>query len=117
MYGNTPYIPKKKAAMLPFADKTAKIDEPKSARMEHRAKPQVKADIQLAASLLGLDETTFVVNVAYERAKETICDHERTLLSATDRQVFLDALDAPPAPTAALKRATALHATRVRRGA
>ena len=43
--------------MLAFTDTSAKIDEPKTARMEQRTKPHVKAEIQRAAVLLGMDET------------------------------------------------------------
>ena len=45
--------------MLNFHDPAAAIDEPKTARMEQRTKPHVKAQIQQAAVLLGVDETTF----------------------------------------------------------
>ncbi len=103
--------------MLAFTDLTVAIDEPKTARMEQRTKQHVKTDIQLAAALLGVDETTFVTSVAYERARETIRDHERTSLSPADRDLFLAALDAPPAPTAALRDAARRHAALVRNGA
>lgn len=103
--------------MPAFSDDTAAIDQPKSARMEHRAKPQVKAEIQRAAALLGVDESTFVMSAAYERAKETIRDHDRTVLSAADRGLFLKALDAPASLAPALKKAAGLHEKRVRRGA
>ena len=89
------------------------VEEPKTARMEQRTKPHVKARIQLAAALLGIDETTFVTNAAYERACATISDHERTMLRDRDRDVLLAALDAPPEPTAALREAMALHRVRV----
>jgi len=36
--------------------------------MEQRTKPSIKAQIQQAAALLGVDETTFVTSVALERA-------------------------------------------------
>ena len=68
--------------MLNFRDSAAAIDEPKTARMEQRTKPHVKQQIQQAASLLGVDETTFVTSVALERARLTIAEHERTVLSA-----------------------------------
>ena len=95
--------------MLSFHDSAAAIDEPKTARMEQRTKPSVKAQIQQAVALLGIDETTFVISAALERAKSTIADHERTILSAEDRDVILAALDAPPEPTDALRQAMALH--------
>ena len=101
--------------MLNFHDPAAAIDEPKTARMEQRTKPHVKAQIQQAAVLLGVDETTFVTSAALEQARLTIADHERTLLSAEDRDVILTALDAPAEPTEALREAMALHGARVAR--
>lgn len=103
--------------MPPFSDATKAIDEPKTARMEQRTKPHVKALIQEAAALLGVDETTFITSVAYERARETIADRRTTFLSAEDNALFLAALDAPAAPTDALKRAARLHKASVRDGA
>ncbi len=101
--------------MLNFHDHAAAIDEPKTARMEQRTKPHVKAQIRQAAALLGVDETTFVTSAALERARSTIAEHERTLLSAEDRAVVLVALDAPAEPTEALREAMALHEARVAR--
>ena len=97
--------------MLRFQDSTAAIDEPKTARMEQRTKPSVKAQIQQAAALLGIDETTFVTSAALAQARSTIAEHERTLLSAEDREVILAALESPAEPTTALRQALALHKT------
>ncbi len=99
--------------MLPFDDGTRALDEPKSARMEQRTKPHVKAAIQKAAALMGVDETAFVTAAAYERALESIAAHERTVLSAQDRDVFLAALEAPAAPTEALREAVRMRDRRV----
>ncbi len=95
--------------MLPFEDSAAAIDEPKTARMEQRTKAHVKARIRYAAALLGVDETTFVTSVAYERAQKTIEDHERTVLAPEDREAFFALLDAPAAPTDVLKAAVRRH--------
>ncbi len=62
-----------------------------------------------------IDETTFMTGTALERARLTIADHERSLLTAEDRTVVLAALDAPQEPTEALREAMALHETRVAR--
>ena len=97
--------------MLSFHNSAAAINEPKTARMEQRTKPSVKAQIQQAVALLGIDETTFVVSAALERARLTIADHERTVLSTADRDAILAALDAPAEPTDALRQAMALHET------
>lgn len=95
--------------MLNFKNLAADIEEPKSARMEQRTKPSIKAQIQQAAALLGVDETTFVTSVALERARATLADHERTLLSARDREMVLSALESPAEPTAALREMMTLH--------
>ena len=99
--------------MLNFHNSADAIDEPKTARMEQRTTPHVKAQIQQAAALLGVDETTFVTSVALERARITIAEHERTVLTEQDRDVILAALDAPAEPTDALRQAMALHGARV----
>ena len=99
-----------------FHDSAVAIDEAKTARMEQRTKPHVKQQIQRAAALLGVDETTFVTSVALERARITIAEHERTVLSARDRDVILAALDAPAEPADALREAMALHGARVVHG-
>jgi uncharacterized protein (DUF1778 family) len=102
--------------MPPFKDSGSTIDEPRSARMEQRMKPRVKAEIQRAAALLGVDETTFVVSAAFERARQTIVDHERTVLTTKDRDVFLAALDAPAKPSRALRDAVAVNRRLIRHG-
>ena len=101
--------------MLRFEDSAAVIDEPKTARMEQRTKAHVKERIQYAAALLGVDETTFVTNVAYKHARETIEDYERTVLAPNDRAAFFALIDAP-APADALKVAVKRHREIVRRG-
>jgi uncharacterized protein (DUF1778 family) len=99
--------------MLPFDDAAEAVEEPKSARMEQRTKPHVKAAIQKAAALMGVDETAFVTNAAYERALEAIAAHERTVLTPEDRDVFFAALEAPAAPTETLREALRTHERRV----
>ena len=58
-------------------------------RMEQRTKPHVKSHIQLAAALLGVDETTFVTTAAYHRTREAITDHQRTVLFNRDGEAVL----------------------------
>ena len=102
--------------MLDFKDSAAAIQEPTTARMEQLTKPSVKAQIQRAAALLGVDETAFVTVAALDRARTTIADHQRTVLSAEDRDAVLTAFDAPSEPTPALREAVALYRARVARG-
>lgn len=100
--------------MLSYKDATKDIDEPRTARMEQRTKPHVKAEIQRAAALLGVDETSFVTSSAYERARSTIADHEQTVLSDEDRAVFFAAIENPAEPTAALREAMAMRRRLIR---
>ncbi|HEX9788889.1 MAG TPA: DUF1778 domain-containing protein [Candidatus Binatia bacterium] len=95
--------------MLSFKDLTEAVDEPKTARLEQRTKPHVKREIQVAASLLGVDETAFVMSVAYERALAVIESHERTRLTAADRDAFLAAFDEDAPLSDAMRRANELH--------
>ncbi len=103
--------------MLRFEDSAAAIDELETARMEQRTKVHVKERIRYAATLLGVDGTTFVTSVAYERARKAIDDHERTVLAPQDRTAFVAKIDAPALPTDALKVAVKRHREIVRRGA
>ena len=100
--------------MLSYEDETKDIDEPRTARMEQRTKPHVKAELQRAAALLGVDVTSFVISSAYERARSTIADHERTVLVGDDRAVFFAAMDNPAEPTAALREAMAMRRRLIR---
>lgn len=95
--------------MIAFSIPDESADEGKTARMEQRTKPHVKAAIQEAAALMGVDETAFVTGAAYERALAAIQAHERTVLAEEDREVFLAALDNPPEPTQALREMAELH--------
>ena len=88
---------------------SAAPDEPRTARMEQRTKPRVKARIRQAAALLGVDETAFVIGAALARADAVIAEHERTLLAAADREAFFAALDAPAEPTEALRAAARMR--------
>lgn len=96
--------------MLAFEDTTHAVNEPKSARLESRTQPSVKADILRAATLNGVDISAFVVSAAYSAARATIEAHAVTVLeSDTDKTAFFDALENPPKPN---KRLTDAFAAR-----
>jgi uncharacterized protein (DUF1778 family) len=78
-------------------------------RMNFRTKPRIKATIQTAAALAGLDDSSFTMQAAYQAARAVISAHERTELLAIDHAAFFAALDqsAPVAP--ALKEAFERH--------
>jgi uncharacterized protein (DUF1778 family) len=48
------------------------IDEPRTAWMDQRTKPSVKASIEAAADLMGIEASAFVVMSAYARAQELL---------------------------------------------
>lgn len=94
--------------MLTFEDATASVEEPKSARLEARTQPSVKDAIHRAATLNGVDVSSFVVSAAYRAARATIEAHKVTVLeSEADKEAFFKALDNPPKPTERLKDAFA----------
>jgi uncharacterized protein (DUF1778 family) len=102
----------KEAIMLAFEDSTVAVDEPKSARLEARTQPSVKDAISRAATLSGVEVSSFVVSAAYKAAQTTIEAHKLTVLeSEADRAAFFGALENPPKPNNRLKQAFALRET------
>jgi len=96
--------------MLSFEDAALAVDEPKSARLEARTQPSVKDTIHRAATLTGVDVSSFVVSAAYAAAQSAIEAHEITVIeSEADRKVFFDALENPPRPTERLVAAANLR--------
>jgi uncharacterized protein (DUF1778 family) len=78
--------------------------ERKRERIELRVAASAKELIQRAMAVTGLTAG----DLAYEGARRVLAEHERMVLTSRDRDVFLDAVANPPAPTkklvAALKR-------------
>lgn len=95
--------------MPTFKDLAAEIDEPNDAPMGFRTKARIKAAIQRAAALSGVDDAAFTINAAYQAAMLTIAAHERTLLQQADRAAFFTALENSPEPTKSLKAAFKRH--------
>lgn len=95
--------------MLGFHDTTKAVEEHNEARMNFRTKPRIKATIQQAAALSGVDDSVFTMSAAYGAALATIAAHERTVLHPVDHVAFFAALDTPPAPTDALRAAARRH--------
>ena len=89
------------------------IDEPRSAWMDQRTKPSVKASIEAAADLMGIEASAFVVMTAYARAQELLSGRLQTLLSQGDHQALLAALDEETTPTPSLLQVWQLHQDQV----
>lgn len=78
---------------------------PKTARFEARVTDDQKALFQHAADLTGRSLTDFVIGSVQEAAVRAVREREVLTLSALDRQVFLEALLNPPAPSRRLRQA------------
>ena len=78
--------------MLGFHDEVGKIEEKSGGRMSFRIKPRIKATIQQAAALAGVDSSVFTMNAAYKSAMETIAAHERTTLQPVDHAAFFSSM-------------------------
>ena len=78
-------------------------------RMNFRTKPRIKATIQRAAALAGLDDSAFTMQAAYQAARAVISAHEHTELQGIDHGPFFAALDQPAAVTPAMKAAFQRH--------
>jgi uncharacterized protein (DUF1778 family) len=78
--------------------------ELKRERIELRVAASAKQPIQRAVAVSGLTAG----DLAYEGARRVLDEHERMVVSGSDRDAFLDAVSRPPAPSkklvAALKR-------------
>ena len=78
--------------------------EAAEARINLRTSTEAKAMIERAAAYMGTTVSAFMLHNAYEQAKRVVAEHELLVLSHRDFGTFAKALDAPAAPTAALKR-------------
>jgi len=77
----------------------------KSARLEARISPELRATIQRAADLGGRKFTEFVTTALQDAAHRAIADAHVLRLSLADQELFARALITPPAPAPALERA------------
>ncbi|MBI2431855.1 MAG: DUF1778 domain-containing protein [Candidatus Hydrogenedentes bacterium] len=74
-------------------------------RLDIRLKPDIKELIQQAAELRNQTITQFAIATLSEEAGKVVAEHQRTVLSDRDRDLFLKLLDAPPKPNKALRKA------------
>jgi|SRR6185437_11239069 len=74
-------------------------------RLEARISSDKKKLLKNAAELTGRTLTDFVVHSAYEAAIRVIREYQQLHLSVNDRDIFIQALFNPPAPSANLLKA------------
>ena len=92
---------------MPRADAQTKTSArpARSERLEARISRAQKDLFVRAADLQGRSLTDFVVVSAQEAALQTVRAHDALRLSERDREAFVSALLAPPAPAKTLQRA------------
>lgn len=74
-------------------------------RITARVSHPIATKLQVAADLMGATLNQFLVQAAVEKA-DKIIDHERTIhFSREDAALFIQMLDNPAQPNAALKKA------------
>jgi uncharacterized protein (DUF1778 family) len=88
---------------------------PRAERLEARVTKEQKALFVRAAELQGRSLTDFLVASAQEAAMETVRAHDTLRLSDRDRQEFVSALLARPAPPRALEDAARRYRNRTGR--
>jgi uncharacterized protein (DUF1778 family) len=79
--------------------------ETKRERMELRVGVSAKQLIRRAMAVSGLTAG----DLAYEGARKVLDEHERMVLTGSDREAFLKAVAATPAPTKKLVAALRRH--------
>ena len=88
---------------------------PRSERLEARVSREQKTLFLRAAELQGRSLTDFVIASAQEAAIETVRTHDALVMSERDRQAFVSALLAPPAPGKRLEQAAKRYRERTGR--
>lgn len=83
-------------------------------RVEARLNPEQKRRIEYAASLKGTSISEFMVSSADDAAAHTIQQHEVWTLTGRDREVVVEALLNPRAPSARMKAALRRYRQRVK---
>lgn len=87
----------------------------KESRLNIRCNSHTRQLLDKAASYAHVSISEFVLSHALASAERVVREHESITLKPKDFDAFLAALDAPPKPNAALKRAFKRHAGQVRR--
>lgn len=92
---------------MPKSDKDAMMpDHPtRTARIEARISPEILATVKRAAEIEGRSVSDFVVAAAQEAARRTIEETNVLRLSLEDQRLIAEAIQNPPEPNEALRRA------------
>jgi len=88
--------------------KTVEIKERnriKDETLQLRLSSNQKELIERAAALTGLSISSFMLSHSIKAAEHEVVTRERISLSKRDWDLFMEAIENPPSPNAALKRA------------
>ena len=88
----------------------------KERRLNIRLDRRAREMLDKAAAYAHVSVSEFVLAHALASAEQVVEAHEAITLQPDDFQAFLEALDAPAEPNAALQRAFERHASCVRSG-
>ena len=80
-----------------------------SQRVSARVTPRVYETLTQAAELLGATMNQFIVQSAYEKAKEIIEKERFIRMTARSASAFFEALENPPKPTSKLRKAARIY--------
>ena len=93
----------------------ANTETVKQERMHIRLDTLSKQKLERAAAYAHKSLSEFVLGQALNAADEVIHEHETLTLNEADWELFLDALENPPKPSAKLKQAFTKHKKHVQR--
>lgn len=88
----------------------------KQDRVEIRTSTAERKQFEVAALFLGMNVSSFMRMCALEKSAEILKQSRTILLSDVDRDAFLQALQDPPKPNKALKKALSEHERIVKNG-
>lgn len=77
----------------------------RTARIEARISPEILATVRRAAEIEGRSVSDFVVAAAQEAARRTLEETQVLRLSLEDQRLIAEAIQNPPEPNEALRRA------------
>src|SRR5215469_5155157 len=113
MYGVLPYNCLFWESTMTVAFKKQSKRMRKVERIEARLNPEQKRRIEYAASLKGTSISDFMVSSADDAAVHTIQQHEVWTLTGRNREIVVEALLNPPAPSPRMREAVRRYHRRV----
>ena len=80
-------------------------NRPKDATIQLRLNAEQKTIIEHAAALCGASVSVYMLSNSLKVAEQEIASHERLTLSKDDWELLMSAIENPPKPNQALKKA------------